>query len=107
MEAASIIYGVFESAGSYAPFTDGYSLELQKRIFKPLHMENAIAELPDSRKDTLFKHIDTPCIYDTLKHAFKEDTVNYCWTQAFSRRPAFYLPLETWPSTPAGTKITN
>jgi len=77
------IYGVFEAAGGHAPFTDGYSLELQKRIFEPLHMEHTIAGFPDTRKDTLFKHIATPYVYDKLQHAFKEDTVNYRWTQAF------------------------
>ncbi len=77
------IYGVFEAAGGYAPFSDAYSLELEKRIFKPLDMERTIAGFPDSRKDPMFSKIATPYIYDQTRQAFKEDTVNYRWTKAF------------------------
>lgn len=77
------IYGVFEKAGGYAPNTDAFCRELKSRIFKPLGMEHTITGFPAKRNDPVFTQIAKPYLYDTSRHIFTEDTVNYKWTTAF------------------------
>lgn len=77
------IYGVFEKAGNYRRDQDAYSMEVEKKIFLPLQMTHSITGFPDNRHDTMFRHIATPYIYDTVAGKFKEDTVNYQWVKAF------------------------
>jgi CubicO group peptidase (beta-lactamase class C family) len=79
----NFIYGVFEAVGGYAPMTEGYSRELEKRIFKPLAMNATIAGFPKDRNSATFAKIATPYIYDRAQGRFVEDTGNYRWTQAF------------------------
>lgn len=76
-------YGVFEKVGGYSQTEDAYSSEVEKRILKPLGMTHSITGFPDSRTDTLFRHIATPYIFDSLSRKFVEDTFNYKWTRAY------------------------
>jgi len=78
------MYGIFEKAGGHKPDVDAYQLELQKKVLTPLDMSRTIFGFPKSRKDSLFRHIATPYLYDQANKRFTEDTANYArWTRAF------------------------
>jgi CubicO group peptidase (beta-lactamase class C family) len=78
------LYGVFEIAGGHSPETDAYQLELQKKVLTPLRMAHTIFGFPKSRRDTMFRHIATPYLYNQANKRFSEDTANYDrWTHAF------------------------
>lgn len=78
------LYGIFEKAGGHGPQVDAYQLELQKKVLTPLAMNHTIFGFPKSRKDTIFRHIATPYLYDQESKRFSEDTANYArWTRAF------------------------